>query len=245
MTGIVGSVGRGGVNNVADVRVVQGLLNPKLPQLRLSPLKVDGSCGPLLITAIERYQRFILGMTPTPGRVDPKSRTLASLAPLTAASIGPAFATAPNGRPLTQGEIRMLQSVFNNHIKYDRVEIYSRPYSRFLTQTRAMAPDGSIYYPEIDYRPDFSSGSVGLLDKAKFIHEATHLYQHYELHWNLLFWGPLDRNYAYVIEPGKTFPSYGLEQMGSIAQDFFVLRSGGSIRRKDGLASYTPLLPVR
>ena len=59
---ITGSVGRGGVNRVHDVKTVQILLNLNSYQLRpLDPLAESGACGPLTIAAIEWFQRRVRG----------------------------------------------------------------------------------------------------------------------------------------------------------------------------------------
>ena len=72
-----GSVGRRGVNRPDDVRLIQKLINAKLP-IPLAPLNVDGISGPKTIFAIETYQRR-LGLNPPDGRVDPGGITFRSL----------------------------------------------------------------------------------------------------------------------------------------------------------------------
>jgi hypothetical protein len=74
MTALQGSVGRGGQNLPADVRVVQQLLNRQNPPP--SPLLgVDGIVGPKTIAAIESFQRRVVGMSLPDGRIDPSGRT--------------------------------------------------------------------------------------------------------------------------------------------------------------------------
>jgi hypothetical protein len=65
---ITGSVGRGGDNNEADVKVIQGLLNAKGGEL-----DVDGKIGNKTIGSIESFQDS-LGMTPD-GLVEPDKNT--------------------------------------------------------------------------------------------------------------------------------------------------------------------------
>ncbi len=78
MKSINGSVGRGGRNNRQDVVTVQQLLNlHNKPPNR--PLSVDGIVGPKTITAIERFQREVLGVRRPDGRVDPGRRTISAL----------------------------------------------------------------------------------------------------------------------------------------------------------------------
>jgi hypothetical protein len=71
---ISGSVGRGGVNQSDDVRLVQNLINNHLPT-PLHPLKLDGLCGVNTINAIEEIQRRYLHRNPPDGRVDPNGAT--------------------------------------------------------------------------------------------------------------------------------------------------------------------------
>ena len=72
------SVGRGGVNRAADVRLVQSLIDAH-PLPGVLPLVVDGRCGPFTIAAIETLQRRYLGMTHADGRVDPDGPTWRAL----------------------------------------------------------------------------------------------------------------------------------------------------------------------
>jgi peptidoglycan hydrolase-like protein with peptidoglycan-binding domain len=73
------SVGYGGANVMAQVMVVQYLLNC-VPAARGGPteeLAVDGLIGPKTIAAIRRFQTTSFGRAD--GRVDPKGRTLQAL----------------------------------------------------------------------------------------------------------------------------------------------------------------------
>lgn len=71
---ISASVGRGGDNLEADVRLVQQSLNELIPE---KPLKVDGKCGAKTIAKIEQFQR---GFMPKPdGRIDPGGQSIKRL----------------------------------------------------------------------------------------------------------------------------------------------------------------------
>lgn len=72
------SVGAGGHNTPADVRVIQAALNSILkPQ---KPLAVDGLIGPATIVAVREFQADEVGMQHPDGRVDAGGRTLRVLA---------------------------------------------------------------------------------------------------------------------------------------------------------------------
>lgn len=71
--GLRGSVGRGGTNQKADVRLVQGLLN-KVD----GGLTVDGEVGPATFGAIERFQRSIFNGW-SDGLIDPGGNTWKAL----------------------------------------------------------------------------------------------------------------------------------------------------------------------
>ena len=71
---ISGSVGKGGKNDAADVRVVQTLLNN-----HGNRLTVDGDCGAKSIAAIEKFQKEVVGLSKPDGRIDPGGRTWTAL----------------------------------------------------------------------------------------------------------------------------------------------------------------------
>ncbi|BAP54430.1 hypothetical protein THII_0133 [Thioploca ingrica] len=73
-------VGRKGFNNREEVLILQRLLNTHLAKLiPLSPLRLDGICGPKTIQAIETFQLRVVGMFPPSGQVEPKGKTLCYL----------------------------------------------------------------------------------------------------------------------------------------------------------------------
>jgi len=80
MATIGASVGRGGVNRPQDVMAVQTLLNQNIGLITpFRPLRVDGVAGSATISAIEEFQRRVLYMPRSDGRVDPHGQTLAKL----------------------------------------------------------------------------------------------------------------------------------------------------------------------
>lgn len=75
---ITGSVGKGGINRLQEVRNVQTLLNNHRPH-PLTKLSVNGHVGPNTIQAIEEFQRRVLKMAVADGRVDPAGATFGAL----------------------------------------------------------------------------------------------------------------------------------------------------------------------
>jgi hypothetical protein len=75
---LAASVGRKGVNHPDDVALVQKLLNSNLP-LPPAPLSETGTIDASTISAIETYQKQILGNKAPDGNVDPKGATFQSL----------------------------------------------------------------------------------------------------------------------------------------------------------------------
>lgn len=65
------SVGKGGVNDLADVIVVQHLLNDWLDATGQPDLPTDGDCGPRTIAAITAYQAQVVGLPKPDGLVTP------------------------------------------------------------------------------------------------------------------------------------------------------------------------------
>ena len=88
------SVGKGGVNELADVIVVQHLLNGWLTATGQELVPTTGICGPLTIDAIKAFQSRMLGAASPDGRIDPGGRTWQKLTAGT-----PAPAPAPAATP--------------------------------------------------------------------------------------------------------------------------------------------------
>lgn len=152
---------------------------------------------------------------------------------------------AQEGRPFTVGERALLRSLFADHIDYQRARVFGRKWRFFQPKNVAMAPNGNVYFPPAHYLEDYSSPSLSLRTRAWFVHEGAHLYQHYGLGWNVILRGIVQRRYRYTLKPGKPLRAYGLEQMGSIAADYYTLREGGSIGSAHTLAAFKDVLPLR
>jgi hypothetical protein len=139
----------------------------------------------------------------------------------------------------------LLRSLFAEHIDYARVRIFGRKWQFFQPRHVAMAPNGHVYFPPAHFLPDYSLPELELHTRAWFVHEGAHLYQHYGLKWNVIVRGALSRRYSYTLKPGKPYHHYGLEQMGSIAADFYVLCQGGRIDAPHSLVDFCDVLPLR
>ena len=156
---------------------------------------------------------------------------------------------ASDGRALTSGERTMLSSVYGHRIPFSNVLVFPHRWSWPLPTNRSMAPNGNIYLPGADYAADLSAHTVSLYHKGVFVHEGAHLYQWYVLGWTVWARGPFDRDYDYKLIPGQPYDKYGLEQMGMIAEHYYVLKHGGrpsNLPVKSYTAeSYAALLPVK
>jgi type VI secretion system secreted protein VgrG len=91
-------------------------------------------------------------------------------------------------RVLTDGEISMLKSLFNDGINYQDVKIYNSGYLPFGMQNSdvAMSPNGHIYFDSKHFIDDFSVANTST--KMWFMHEMTHVWQ-YNLGYNILLNG--------------------------------------------------------
>jgi len=132
-------------------------------------------------------------------------------------------------RPLTPGEIELLRSVFKDAIDYSKVRLVKGKWWPFQPSNAAMAPMGSIWFhPEGGgWSEDFSKEPLGL--QGFFVHEMTHVWQS-QLKGR--FYLPLMRHpfcrYDYVLEPGRPFERYGLEQQAEIVRHAFLAKHGGN-----------------
>ncbi|MCW3848673.1 hypothetical protein OF829_15665 [Sphingomonas sp. LB-2] len=93
MAAISGSVGSGGVNNQADVLLVEQLLNKYLAAQGEPLLAADGVISIDTILTIQAYQHQIVGLSSPDGKIDPGGRTWKAL------DAGAGFTPAPTPAP--------------------------------------------------------------------------------------------------------------------------------------------------
>ena len=82
------SVGAGGANVPADVKLVQGLLNQSAATLHIAALAVNGQADAPTVAAIRQFQSQVLHMPSADGRIDPGGRTWRELSGADALSGG-------------------------------------------------------------------------------------------------------------------------------------------------------------
>lgn len=147
-------------------------------------------------------------------------------------------------RPLTDGEKAMAVTLYGDAIDLTQVELRRRKWFPFQPRGVVMAPCGHIHFhPRTDvWSDDFSKDTLSL--QGLLIHELCHVWQ-----WQQGIFLPLRRHpfcrYDYVLEPGKPFDRYGLEQQGEIVRHAFLLMRGAALPDRPPLAAYRAVLPFQ
>ena len=121
-------------------------------------------------------------------------------------------------RHLTDGEIALARSVFGDSLKLDSVQLKT---AWWVLKYYAVSPNGNIYFHPADWVTDFSQCSLG--KQSWLIHELTHVWQ-LQHGLKVVLGAIINRRYDYVLEAGKSFFSYGIEQQARMVQDYFVRR---------------------
>lgn len=88
-----------------------------------------------------------------------------------------------------------------------------------------MALRGHIHFhPQGDaYSDDFAAAPLAA--QGLFLHELVHVWQHQRGLFLPLRRHPFS-SYRYVLEPGRAFARYGIEQQAEIVRHAFLLRNG-------------------
>jgi hypothetical protein len=135
-------------------------------------------------------------------------------------------------RPLTDGEIKLAQSIFIDSIDYSAVRVYDRGYA-FLNVIGDMSYKGNVYLPD-GHSHDFSQAPLSR--KRLFIHETVHVWQHQNNILNLAFAAVREgmrhrfkyaKAYLFHLEHGKDLLDYGFEQQAAIIEEYFLRQHGG------------------
>ena len=124
-------------------------------------------------------------------------------------------------RKLTQGERQLAQSVFGTHLQLDTIRIVAH---RAVLKNYAISPNGHIYFNPKSWCEDFSK--LSLAKQSWLIHELTHVWQ-IQQGLAVVRKAIFDRKYRYVLEQGKLFLQYGIEQQAQMVQDYFIKKSRG------------------
>lgn len=124
-------------------------------------------------------------------------------------------------RKLTLGEREIAKFVFKNHLILDDIELVAH---RLILKGYAMSPNGCIYFNPQDWIEDFSLHSVA--KQSWLVHELVHVWQ-IQQGIKVVRGALFDRRYRYVIEQGKQFLNYGIEQQAQMVQDYFILAKQG------------------
>ena len=124
-------------------------------------------------------------------------------------------------RQLTDGEIVLARSVFGDTINLDNVHLKT---AWWVLKHYAVSPNGNIYFHPADWVTDFSQCSLG--KQSWLIHELTHVWQ-LQHGLKVVRGAIINRRYDYVLEAGKSFFNYGIEQQARMVQDYFVRRHHG------------------
>lgn len=119
-------------------------------------------------------------------------------------------------RHLTAGEKALAMSVFGSSLNTATIQIVAH---RLVLRHYAISPNGHIYFNIQDWREDFSQESLEI--QSWLIHELTHVWQ-IQQGIDVVKKALLDRRYSYVLQAGKSFWNYGIEQQAQMVQDYFL-----------------------
>jgi len=124
-------------------------------------------------------------------------------------------------RKLSAGERQLAESVFGSYLQLDDIRIVAH---RAVLKNYAISPNGNIYFNPKDWCEDFSKMPLG--KQSWLIHELTHVWQ-IQQGLAVVRKALFDRKYHYVLERGKQFLQYGVEQQAQMVQDYFIKKTCG------------------
>ena len=138
-------------------------------------------------------------------------------------------------RLLTHAEKQLAMSVFGTSIELEHIQIVAH---RLVLKHYAISPNGNIYFHPANWCEDFTQDTI--LKQSWFIHELVHVWQ-YQQGVKLIRTALFDRKYNYVLQQGKQFFQYGIEQQAQMVQDSFIrLHTGQPCQ---DLATCIPFIP--
>lgn len=156
---IQGSVGAGGRNTAADVKVVQQRLNDLMRAPRVK-LTVDGLVGPKTKSMIADFQTSVVGLRPADSRVDPNGRTLAALNNAQSKSIWAGQSSAAPPAPGTQPGMPGMPGAGNGTGKVSGISPYEQGRLDALRAQLKMQPDNG---PAMDFLAYLASNEIQTL----------------------------------------------------------------------------------
>jgi hypothetical protein len=128
-------------------------------------------------------------------------------------------------RPLTPGEIVLVEEMFGSAIDPAPVRIRRRKWFPLQPRRVTMAPMGHLHFHPASeaYCDDFAEAALGL--QGLFIHEMVHVWQaQAKGRW----WLPVMRHpfcrYGYTFREGQPFERYGIEQQAEIVRHWFIAK---------------------
>ena len=124
-------------------------------------------------------------------------------------------------RLLTLGEKQLAYSVFGSSLQIDDIKILAH---RAVFKDYAISPNGNIYFHPKSWCEDFSKRS--LQQQSWLIHELLYVWQ-IQQGLAVVRKALFDRQYHYVLEQGKLFLNYGIEQQAQMVQDYFIQKQRG------------------
>ena len=148
-----------------------------------------------------------------------------------------ALSAKPQSRRLTLDEIDLAYSVFGDSLDTNEIQLKT---AWWVLKNYAVSPNGHIYFHPADWIKDFSD--VGIAKQSWLIHELTHVWQ--LQHGLKVVRGALiNRRYSYVMQAGKPFLNYGIEQQARMVQDYFIHRHLG--QDCQAFEACIPFLPTK
>lgn len=115
----------------------------------------------------------------------------------------------------------LARSVFSDSIQLDDVQLKT---AWWVLENYAVSPNGHIYFHPDDWIADFSEANLS--KQSWLIHELTHVWQ-LQQGLKVVRGALINRRYDYILEAGKSFFHYGIEQQARMVQDYFVQRTLG------------------